>query len=224
MTKKMTKDMIHETLESGGGITQAKWHDQELIITRMSSKGNLGNVFFFHTYLVVARTEIKFSKVLSTTLFIQEIINDRNGKFFFDGEFVEDVKVWTHAPSSFFLEYHNYRRRIGVGTRTDNTHVEQFLNDFLNFILRRKGIIIRLNIGRKIVRDKRNGMIMNTMGRGKSMGSGKNSLVFGYDRLEVMMHGGCLNCLNGMELGNNARMTFFEEFFHSMGTDDLKGA
>jgi hypothetical protein len=52
-------------------------------------------------------------------------------------------------------------------------------------------------------------MIMNTMGRGKSMGSGKNSLVFGEDRLEVRMHKGCLNCLNGMELGNNARMTFF---------------
>jgi hypothetical protein len=66
-------------------------------------------------------------------------------------------------------------------------------------------------------------MIMNIVGRGKSMGSGKNSLVFGEDRLEVRMHKGCLNCLNGMELGNNARMTFFEDIFHSMGTDDLRG-
>jgi hypothetical protein len=47
-------------------------------------------------------------------------------------------------------------------------------------------------------------MIMNTMGRGKSMGSGKNGLVLGEDRLEVRMHIGCLNCLNGMELGNNS--------------------
>jgi hypothetical protein len=46
-------------------------------------------------------------------------------------------------------------------------------------------------------------MIMNTMGRGNSMGSGKNSLVFGEDQLEVTMHRGCLNCLNRMELGNN---------------------
>jgi hypothetical protein len=37
--------------------------------------------------------EIKFSKVLSTAQFIQQIINDRNGKFVFDGEFVEGMKV-----------------------------------------------------------------------------------------------------------------------------------
>jgi hypothetical protein len=28
--------------------------------------------------------------------------------------------------------------------------------------------------------------------------------------------GGSLNCLNGMELGNNARMTFFYDFLHSV--------
>jgi hypothetical protein len=48
--------------------------------------------------------------------------------------------------------------------------------------------------------------------------------VFGEDRLEVRMHRGCLNFLNGMELGNSSLVTFFEELFHSMGTDDLKGA
>jgi hypothetical protein len=52
-------------------------------------------------------------------------------------------------------------------------------------------------------------MIMDTMGRGKSMGSVKNSLVSGEYRLEVMVHRGCLNDVNGMELGNNSRMTFF---------------
>ena len=66
-------------------------------------------------------------------------------------------------------------------------------------------------------------MIMNTIGRGKSLGSGKNKLVFGYHRLEVRMHGGCLNFLNGMELGNNTRMTFFKNPFHSMGTNDIRG-
>jgi hypothetical protein len=46
-------------------------------------------------------------------------------------------------------------------------------------------------------------MTVNTAGRGNSMGSGKNILVFGDYRLEVGMHKGCLNCLNDMELGNN---------------------
>jgi hypothetical protein len=61
MEKRM-EDMIHEALEGGGGITQAKGHDQNLIVAHMSSKVSLGNVCLFHTYLVVARMKIKFSK------------------------------------------------------------------------------------------------------------------------------------------------------------------
>jgi hypothetical protein len=97
------KDMIHEALEGGGGITQAKGHDQKLIVALMSSKGSLGNVCLFHTYLVVARTKIKFSKELGATQFIQEVINDRNGKFVFNGKFVEGTKSGhIHQEPSFF--------------------------------------------------------------------------------------------------------------------------
>ena len=64
------EDMIHEALEGGGGITQEKGHDQELIVTLMSSKGSLGDVIFLHTYLVVVRRQIKFSEVLNTTQLI----------------------------------------------------------------------------------------------------------------------------------------------------------
>jgi hypothetical protein len=67
MMEKRTKDMINEALEGEGRITQAKGHEQKLIVTLMSSKGILGYVSFFHTYLVVSRTQIKFSEVLSTT-------------------------------------------------------------------------------------------------------------------------------------------------------------
>jgi hypothetical protein len=45
MMKKRMEDMIHEALEGGGGITQAKGHDQKLIVALMSSKGSLGNVY-----------------------------------------------------------------------------------------------------------------------------------------------------------------------------------
>jgi hypothetical protein len=71
MTKKRMEDMIRETLESGGGITKDKGHDQELIVALMSSKGHLENVSLFHTYLVVTGTKIKFNKVMITTQFIQ---------------------------------------------------------------------------------------------------------------------------------------------------------
>jgi hypothetical protein len=56
------KDMIHETLKSGGGITETKGHDQELIVALMSVECILGNFILFHTYLVVSRMEVKFGK------------------------------------------------------------------------------------------------------------------------------------------------------------------
>jgi hypothetical protein len=54
MAEKRMEDMIHGALEGGGGITQVKGHDQKLIVALMSSKGSLGNIYLFQTYLVVA--------------------------------------------------------------------------------------------------------------------------------------------------------------------------
>jgi hypothetical protein len=108
----------------------------------MSSKGSLRNFCLFHTDLVVSRTKIKFSKELDTTQFIQEVINERNGKFVFNGEFVEGEEVWTHAPRTLFLKEHDHRRRVGDRARESNTCIEQFLNHFLNFIFFGKGMTI----------------------------------------------------------------------------------
>ena len=73
---------------------------------------------------MVARTKINFSKELVATQFIQKIINDRNGKFVFNGEFVGGAEARTHAPRTKFLKDHDHRRRVGDHTRVDNTYVE----------------------------------------------------------------------------------------------------
>jgi hypothetical protein len=124
MTEKRMKDMIDEALESGGSIAQAKGHEQKLIVALMSSKCSLRNVCLFHTDLVVARIKIKFSKELGATQFIQEVINDMNGKFVFNGEFFEGTEVRTHALRTFFVKDHENRRRVGACTREDNTCIE----------------------------------------------------------------------------------------------------
>jgi len=129
----------------------------------------------------------------------------------------------THAPRTLFLEDHDHRRIVWARTRVDNTRVDKFLNNFLNFIFLGKGLMIGTNIGRKDSKDKVNGMIMNTKRRRESLQSGKNHLMSREDVLEVLRHIGCLNGLYGMELGNNARMTIFENIFHAMGTNDLWG-
>jgi hypothetical protein len=71
--------------------------------------------------------------------------------------------------------------------------------------------MIMVNIRRKNTRDKWNGMIMGVMGGWESLGVVKNRLVFGEDKLHIRMNNGgrSLNCLNGMELRNNVRMTLF---------------
>jgi hypothetical protein len=222
MTENRKEDMIHEALEGGGGITQAKGHDQKLIVALMNSKGSLGNVCLFHMYLVVARMKIKFSKELGATQFIQEVINDRNGKFVFNGKFFEGTEVGTHSSRTFFLQDHDHRRRVGAHTRVDNACIKEFLDHFLNFIFLGKGVTIQMDIGRKASRYKGNGMIMNTTGSRESLGSGKDHLMFRKNVLEVLWYRGCLYCLYGMELGNNTIMTFFEQFFHAMGTNDLR--
>jgi hypothetical protein len=107
MTEKRAKDMVHEALEGGGGITQAKGDDQKLIVALMSAKGCLGDVCLFHMHMVIARAKIKFGKELGATQFIQEVINDRNKKFVFDGQFAESTEVRMHSTRNFFLQYHD---------------------------------------------------------------------------------------------------------------------
>jgi hypothetical protein len=124
---------------------------------------------------------------------------------------------------TFFLKDHDQRRRVGARTRTDNTCGEQFLKKILHFIFLGKGMMIGTNNKRKATKDKGNGIIMNTMRRNNSLGSGKKNLIFGEDGLEVPQHRGCLSGMNGMELCNNDRMTFFEDIFYAMGTYDLRG-
>jgi hypothetical protein len=76
-------------------------------------------------------------------------------------------------------------RKVGARIRVDNTCVEKFLNNFLNFIFLGKGMMIGTDIGRKACWDKGNGMIMNTTGRRESLGSGKSHLMFREDGSEV---------------------------------------
>jgi hypothetical protein len=155
---------------------------------------------------------IAFIKELGTIQFIQEVINDMNGKFVFNGEIFECAKVRTHVLRTFFVKDHDHKRRVGSHTRTDNTCVEHLLKMFLNFIFLGKGMMIGMDIGRKANEDKGNGMIMKTTGRRESLGSGKNNLMFGENELEVLRHIKCLNGLDAMELCNNSIMTFLRIF------------
>jgi hypothetical protein len=86
-----------------GALHNPKGMTKKIVVALMSEKGCLRNVGLFHMNLVIALAKIKFGEELGTTQFIQEVINDRNGKFVFDGELIESTKVRTHSPRTFFL-------------------------------------------------------------------------------------------------------------------------
>jgi hypothetical protein len=117
---------------------------------------------------------------------IQEVINDRNGEFVFNGNIVEGMEVKTHSPRTFFLQDHDHRRRVGACTRVDNAYIKEFLDHFLDFIFFGKGLTIWTDIGRKDSGYNWNGMIINNIGRGESLGSGKDQLMFRKDGLNVL--------------------------------------
>jgi hypothetical protein len=50
----------------------------------------------------------------------------RNGKFVFNGQFFEGTEVRTHSPRNFFLQDHDYRRRVRACTRVDNACIKEF--------------------------------------------------------------------------------------------------
>jgi hypothetical protein len=104
----------------------------------------------------------------------------------------------------------------------DDVDSKEFLDHFFNFIFLCKGVVIWMDIGGTTPWEKGNGMIMNIAGRRESLGSGKYCLMFIKEGLKVLGHWGCLCGLYGMELGNDTRMTFFEQFFHAMRNDDLR--
>jgi hypothetical protein len=52
--------------------------------------------------------KVQFSEELGTMKLIQEIINNWDGKFVFDGQLIESMEIRTHAPIAFFLQYHDY--------------------------------------------------------------------------------------------------------------------
>ena len=101
------EQVIHEALKSGWGITETKWHDQEFIMAFMSSESSLWNVYFFHANLVIAQAKVELSKELSPIQFIQQIIDNQDGKFIFDSQLIKGPKVWTHTSFPIFLEHHD---------------------------------------------------------------------------------------------------------------------
>jgi hypothetical protein len=62
ISKVRSQKLIHETLEGGWSIAKEKMHDQEFIMSLMSSESSLQNICLLHLDLLITRVEVYFGE------------------------------------------------------------------------------------------------------------------------------------------------------------------
>lgn len=97
------EDVVHEALEGGGGVGEAKRHDGELIVAIAGAEGGLGDVFGGHTNLVVAVAEVNLGEDGGPMEAVKELVNPWEGVTVLDGDGVEGAVVHTKAEGAILL-------------------------------------------------------------------------------------------------------------------------
>ena len=79
---------IHQYLECGRNICEAKWHDQKFIVAIMCAESCFRDIILMNSNLVIPRTKIQLGEKMSTMKLIKKLIkkliNNRNWKLMLD--------------------------------------------------------------------------------------------------------------------------------------------
>ena len=92
------KYFIHQCLEHGRGICEAKWHDQKFIMALMCVESCFKDIICMDPNLVIPRTKIQLGENMSTMELIQKLINNRNWKLILDCDVIKCSKFNENAP------------------------------------------------------------------------------------------------------------------------------
>ena len=83
------KYFIHQCLECGRGICEAKWHDQKFIMALMCVESFFKDIIRMDPNLVITRTKIQLGEKMSIMKLIQNLINNRNWKLILDCDVIK---------------------------------------------------------------------------------------------------------------------------------------
>ena len=97
------EDVMHEALEGGGGVGEAKGHDGELKVAIAGAEGGLGDVFRGDPNLVVAVAEVNLGEDGGAMEAVKELVNPGEGVAVLDGDGVEGAVVHTKAEGAILL-------------------------------------------------------------------------------------------------------------------------
>ena len=93
-----TEYFIHQNLERGRSICEAKWHDQKFIVAIMCAESCFRDIILMNPNLVIPRTKIQLGEKMSTMELIQKLINNRNWKLILDCDVIKCSKSNVEAP------------------------------------------------------------------------------------------------------------------------------
>jgi hypothetical protein len=83
-SQKWRKDAIHEVLKCGRSIAEAERHYCVLIMPLVYGEGSLGNIFWLHSDLMVARSQVQLGKGFCTMELIQKVLYHWNRELVLD--------------------------------------------------------------------------------------------------------------------------------------------
>ena len=78
LTELLTEHLFHAILEGFRSISQTKWHDQKLKVTKMTMEGFLLYAIPPHSNLVVSQPKIYFGQESCSIHLIHHLINPRD--------------------------------------------------------------------------------------------------------------------------------------------------
>ena len=94
------EDVVHQALEHCRSVGEAKRHGNKFVVSFMGPECRLQNIFLLNSDLMVASSKIEFQKIMGTVEFIQELINNWDWIFFFNGHGIERSIINTKFPLS----------------------------------------------------------------------------------------------------------------------------
>ena len=94
-----TKYFIHQFLECGRSICEAKWHDQKFIVPIMCAESCFRDIILMNSNLVIPRMKIQLGEKIST----MKLINNRSWKLILDFDVIKCSKFNAEAPCPYLF-------------------------------------------------------------------------------------------------------------------------
>ena len=109
----IAKGVIHEVLESGGGIGEAKEHYSGLKESLMGDKGSFPLMSIFDSDIIVSPSDVELGEDFRPLEFIDKVGNEGKGVCITDSVFVDVAIVLTRSEATVLFFDKKKRRCLG---------------------------------------------------------------------------------------------------------------